>query len=196
MAYLIINEAIGEKGIAIVGKMHMEHHNTRDPYLFNKSKKEYITKARRIAKVAEKIPESVRNSLKNQPRDENYYKNFTNRMNRWANVLSKIKQANAKKHNLMTINNKGGDISSKDPDKTQASAWETFHYNKNQKRMKALGRLMRIIDKKGHTDETYAAKNAENMKRVEAARKRLGTDFKPPKSMADAENIMIHGKPL
>ena len=197
MSYLYFSEAIGQAGIAVAGNMMNYHHNDRDPYTFFKSKKGYIKKDQKIFKVAKKIPEVVNRMMEKDksPKNEEFYEKYTNKLKRYGNMVKASAQKNAKDNNLMTVNSRGGDVSSKDKNKEYASAWETYHYNNNQRRMKAISRLINHIDKKGYDDESYIKKNKENMERVNKARERLGTNFPTIKNNAEAEQIMRTGKP-
>jgi len=51
-------------------------------------------------------------------------------------------------------------------------AYAMYHNAKNNRRTLAASRLIGILDKKGHTDETYAARRAENEQRRAAAREK------------------------
>jgi hypothetical protein len=195
MLYQDLEEAIGEKGLAIIDKMHNDHRGldlarlhggyakpTRlskavhaglavDRLSYNLSRQRDHNKEL-VHRLRQNVSDSSSDAVKK------YSKQLASKypMRYGKQLYDKANDKIARKNGLININPKGIEQDRRitiDPaehgDKYKYGASQ-YHHEKNQRRMLAVRRLWDYIDKKGYDDESYAKKHAENAKRIEHAR--------------------------
>lgn len=167
------HETTKEKIAKDIEKTRVYHAEFREALLFYKSNKDYIRDYWRIQKIIDSIPRRIEKKMKyyNYNRYDDGYKKLRSR---YGKMILKLQKKCAIKYNLVSLHLRGGDMTSLDTNKEYSSAFETFHQKNNQRRLKAVSRLLNYIDKKGYNYKEFENKHFNIEDRAYYARKRLG----------------------
>jgi hypothetical protein len=189
--FVSFDEEVTQKSIELIGKDLMHHRNRGDENAYERAKnyvpKQHNLAVRRFGALAKKRARDATDDSKGflskaKERfgaDHHLFKLAKEKAEEKSKVIlsgkDDVDKSLAKRDKAFSTNIEGGSIKTNSITSDRYGnnpAYSMYHNMKNNRRTLAASRLIGILDKKGHTDETYAARHAENEQRRAVAREK------------------------